>query len=159
MGIFMSRHYHQSLVVLLCLFSALVSNVASAAERGTVLYEYWSGISGNAVADLTANARFPFIPNQRKYLTSFETGSQGENYGARVRAYVHPEQTGEYRFWIAGDNHCELWLSSSADPSQQQRIADVPGYTSVRQWTKYAQQQSIAITLTAGATYYIGFFR
>ena len=34
-------------------------------------------------------------------------------------------------------------------------IAEVPGWTNLRQWDKYTAQKSAAITLTAGEVYYI----
>lgn len=35
-----------------------------------------------------------------------------DNYGTRIRGYVHPPATVNYVFWIASDDHSELWLST-----------------------------------------------
>jgi hypothetical protein len=123
---------------------------------GTILREYWTGISGQAVSDLTSSPDYPLNPSGSDQLTSFEAPTNwADNYGTRVRGYVHPPTTGNYTFWIASDDNSELWLSTNADPVNAARIAHVPGWTNSRVWTNYAEQQSAAIPLTAGQKYYI----
>lgn len=46
-------------------------------------------------------------------------------------------------------------MSSDSNPSNAVRIARVPYYTNSHQWTKYPEQQSSLISLTAGQKYYI----
>jgi fibronectin type 3 domain-containing protein len=72
-----------------------------------------------------------------------------------MRGYVHPSSSGDYTFWIAGDDNCELWLSTDDNPANASMIANVPGWTSSREWTKYGEQQSAVISLTGGQKYYI----
>lgn len=128
----------------------------SGSGTGYVLREWWSGLTGTAVADLTAAPAFPASPTARDYLTTFETPANwGDNYGTRVRGFLRPTQSGTYFFWISGDDGCQLWLSQDAQPAQKGLIASVPGHTATREWTKYPQQKSIAIDLQAGASYYI----
>jgi hypothetical protein len=67
---------------------------------------------------------------------------------------VCPPATGNYTFWIAGDDHAELWLSSSDKPAGKEKIA-YSNWTPWREWTKYPSQQSAAIYLEAGKKYYI----
>jgi hypothetical protein len=86
----------------------------------------------------------------------FESPSNiADNYGSRIRGYVCVSQSGNYTFWISGDDNCELWLSTSDDPSAKIKIASVTGYTLKRQWDKYASQRSGVIHLQAGRKYYI----
>src|SRR5207249_1030141 len=68
--------------------------------------------------------------------------------------------TGSYTFWIAGDDNCELWLSSNDRKFQKQRIAWISGpgsigYATYGQFDKFATQKSAAITLQAGRSYYL----
>jgi hypothetical protein len=79
----------------------------------------------------------------------------GDNYGQRLRGYLVPPTTGSYVFWLAGDDGCQLWLSADRNPATKVKIAEVVGWTGFRQWNKYASQQSAAIQLTAGESYYI----
>ena len=122
---------------------------------GQILREWWEGITGSSVWNLTSNPDFPVNPTGTSYLPKFEAPSSwGDNYGNRVRGYVHPPVTGQYQFWIASDNRSELWLSTDDVTTNKVLIASVPSYTSAQQWTKYPEQTAV-ITLTAGLKYYI----
>jgi hypothetical protein len=90
-------------------------------------------------------------------LFGFETQTYYANdYGSRVVAQLCVPTTGDYVFWISSDDNSELWLSSSdSHEGIKTKIASVSGYTNVRQWNKYASQQSAPIHLKAGYKYYI----
>lgn len=123
---------------------------------GSILREYWTGISGTAISDLTSNANYPNNPTGSGQLTSLEGPTNwADNYGARIRGYIYPSATGSYTFWVAGDDNTELYLSTSENPANASRIAYVSGWTNSREWNKYSTQQSVAINLTAGQKYYI----
>jgi len=123
---------------------------------GTVLYERWTGISGTAVSNLTSNAAYPNSPSFTDYLTTLEGPTNlMDNYGTRIRGYLYPPTTGNYTFWIAGDDHCELRLSTNGTPANAALIANVPDWTNSRQWNKFSSQQSSPVALTAGQKYYI----
>jgi signal transduction histidine kinase len=101
---------------------------------------------------------YPFRPSGRDICSSFETPSDWGEYNlTRMRGYLHPKVSGNYRFWIASDNSSELWLSTDANPWNARRIAFIPrfGWTAPRQWTAYTSQHSDVISLNAGQTYYI----
>jgi hypothetical protein len=118
--------------------------------------ERWDGVPGSLVSDLTANAAYPDNPTVRSYPTLFELPtSTADNYGSRMRGYITPPTTGNYIFWIASDDNSELWLGTSSDPATARQIASVPSWTNSREWTKFTQQQSASIALTAGSRYYI----
>ena len=124
--------------------------------RADILWEYWTGIPGNAVADLTGNPNYPDHPTGHDFLKSFEAPTNwADAYGARVRGYVVAPATGTYVFWIASDDNSELWLSTDDDPDHARRIAYVSEWTSPRQWNLFSTQQSEPIQLAAGAKYYI----
>jgi regulation of enolase protein 1 (concanavalin A-like superfamily) len=144
--------------------------MAADVGKGYILFEYFYDIgSGGAVADLTGHAKFPDQPDESEWLTSFfapegVTGGGGirDNYGIRGRAYVYPPQTGDYTFWVAGDDYCELWLSTDEDPANATMIAEVPGWTPAQDWLNTGggssdadAQESDPIPLVAGQRYYI----
>ena len=123
---------------------------------GTILREYWLNVTGTTVTSLTSNPNYPNSPTGSEQLTSLEGASNaGENYGARIRGYIHPPITGAYTFWLASDDYGELRLSTSDSPANAARIAFVEGWTNSREWGKYPSQRSAAINLTAGQRYYI----
>jgi len=133
-----------------------MAELALIEPTGSILREYWTGISGTAVSDLTSNASYPNNPTGRSLLARFEAPTDwADQYGTRVRGYVTAPVTGSYVFWIASDDNGELWLSTNADPANKTRIADVPGWTSSQQWDAYGEQKSAAIPLVAGQKYYI----
>ncbi|HEY7115819.1 MAG TPA: lamin tail domain-containing protein, partial [Tepidisphaeraceae bacterium] len=124
---------------------------------GYILREYWTNIgAGNNVSDLTSNPNFPNNPSGRTLQTSFEGPvGFGDAYGDRFRGYLLPPATGSYTFWISSDDASELWLSTDDSPAHKVKIAYVVNWTNSREWTKEANQQSVAINLVAGQKYYV----
>jgi signal transduction histidine kinase len=101
---------------------------------------------------------YPYRPSGRNICHSFEAPMNwGEYYLTRMRGCLHPQVTGDYRFWTASDNSSELWLSTDAGPAKARRIASVPrfGFVQPPEWTQYPSQRSELIELKAGQTYYI----
>ncbi len=119
---------------------------------GSISFERWTGVTGTAVSQIPlANT-----PNATGSLNIFEIPVDAfDNYGVRVRGYVCPPVTGQYRFWISSDDNGELWLSTTSSPINKTLIANVPDWTNPQEWTKFPSQQSALITLTAGQQYYI----
>ncbi|MFH1371852.1 MAG: glycosyl hydrolase 53 family protein [Planctomycetota bacterium] len=138
-----------------------VSNEVSASSAGApgtgaILCEWWTGITGTVVSDLTSDVNYPDNPSGKELLITLEGPINWDDYyGTRIRGYLNPVATGSYTFWIASDNDSELWLSTDDNPANVSLIAYVSGYTPSRYWTKYAEQQSSPISLTAGQKYYI----
>ncbi|MHC4752237.1 MAG: LamG-like jellyroll fold domain-containing protein, partial [Planctomycetota bacterium] len=129
-----------------------------AGGTGRILREVWEGIGGNAVGDLTGNARYPDDPDISEYITSFDGPVDwADNYGTRIHGWLYVPTSGDYTFWVAGDNGSSLYLSTDIDPANKQVIAMVPGteWTAHLEWTKFPEQQSDTITLVGGEKYYI----
>ena len=132
------------------------AQIAVEVEPRAVKREYWSGISGNQITNLTSNANFPNNPTSVTYQAFFETPSNvGDNYGQRLSGYLRAPDTGSYTFWISSDDYGELWLSTDSNPANKVRIAWHTGATGSREWGKYATQKSAAISLEGGKFYYI----
>ncbi|MCX6858194.1 MAG: putative Ig domain-containing protein, partial [Verrucomicrobia bacterium] len=124
---------------------------------GTILREWWLNIGGGmAIQDLTGNAAYPNNPTGTDQPTNFEAPTNwADNYGTRMRGWVHPAVTGQYRFWIASDDNGRLLLSTNDNPANAVQIASVGEWTDSQQWTKFPTQASALITLQAGQRYYI----
>ncbi len=119
---------------------------------GTITRDVWTGINGTSVSAIPTG----LAPTSTGTLTSFEAPTNvGDNYGQRVRGYITAPASGSYTFWIAGDDNCELWLSTNNNPASKVRIASHTEWTNSREWNKYASQKSSAISLNAGQKYYV----
>ncbi len=135
---------------------AVSIGVTSGDATGFILREWWTGISGNPVNNLTSDINYPMNPNGRALITSLEGPTDwADNYGTRIRGYLYPPADGNYTFWIASDDYSQLWLSTDADPCHAVQIAYVSGWTNSREWTKYTSQTSTPKSLLAGHKYYI----
>jgi len=123
---------------------------------GLALREFWTGISGTAVTSLTSNVNYPYNPSGRELSKSFE-GPTGwaDNYGTRIRGYLHPVTTGTYYFYIASDDGGELRLSTDDNPANAVKICQVSNWVNAYQWDSSTEQKSAAKTLVDGQVYYI----
>ena len=124
---------------------------------GELLYEIWNGISGNEVSLLTNSPDYPDNPSSSQIMTGLVEGqtNTADNYGSRISGVLCAPQTGDFVFWVAGDDNSELWLSTDEDPANAKRIAHVPGWSNPREWNKYPEQQSGPVALVAGQKYYM----
>ena len=124
---------------------------------GSVLREAWNGVSGGTVADLLADPRYPDAPDTSEQATAFPIAQDsGDNYGSRIRGYIHTPVTGSYQFWLSTDNGGRLLLSSDEDPANAVEIASIPDGSSagVIQWDAFPQQQSAPLQLQGGQRFY-----
>lgn len=114
--------------------------------------EVWNGIPGSRISSIPLTSP----PDQITDLLNFEGPiNAGDNYGSRIRAYIFPPSSGNYVFWISGNDRTELWLSTDENPANKKKIAYTDGYTYVGEWTRYPSQQSVPIALAANQKYYI----
>jgi hypothetical protein len=132
----------------------------SGSERlSGLVREVYMGIPGGSVEDLTNHPDFPDGWTSRGLVTDyFEAPSNvAEHYGQRMHGYIKPPVTGNYRFWIAGDNGSRLYLSTDENPANMAAIAEIPGvsWSAPRQWNAFSEQRSSLIWLEAGRFYYI----
>jgi glucose/arabinose dehydrogenase len=120
---------------------------------GYISREYWDNVTGNFTSNIPTNQ----TPSSRAMvMTRFEGQIDvADNYGTRYRGFVCVPESGNYTFWISSDDNSDLWLSTDENPNNKVRIASVNGWTSPREWTKYASQKSAIISLTKGKRYYI----
>ena len=119
---------------------------------GLISREIWTGVTGVLVSEIPIGT----TPDVVDQLTIFEIpANTADNFGTRVRGYICPPTSGNYRFWIASDDNGELWLSSDDSPANKSLIANVPDWTNPQEWGKFPEQQSNFIFLNAGQQYYI----
>lgn len=125
-----------------------------AEEPGQVTLELWRSIPGQRVAEFVENAAYKRRPGTTTELSQLEFNDKGDNYGARIRGFLRPPQTGNYIFWIASDDGSELWLSPSEKPDNLSKVASAPSFAPKGSWTTHPTQRSAPITMQAGQPRY-----
>jgi hypothetical protein len=132
-------------------FTTLRNVGASAIDRCI-----WEGIEGTAVADLTGNPAYPGSPTWCDTVTKLDSPDLGiDNYGGRMQGLLIPEVSGNYTFWVAADDGCELWLSTSEKACEASLICYWTGWTGYHSYDGYAEQKSASIPLVGGEKYFI----
>jgi regulation of enolase protein 1 (concanavalin A-like superfamily) len=127
------------------------NNTVTSPVTGTVTRETWSNVGGTLISEIPVNN----TPTSTSILTSLEIPvNAADNYGTRIRGYIVPSTSGTYNFYISGDDYCQFWLSSTAEPAGKSKVAEVSGWTNSREWAKYPSQKSANISLAAGTKYY-----
>ena len=127
------------------------------AEINGLQREVYFNIPGGSVDDLLAHPRFPNQPSNRNVLQNFFEAPRdiADEYGQRIYTWLQAPLSGQYTFWVSGDDNTRLFFSPNENPASAALIAQVPGWTQPREWNKYPQQQSAPIFLQAGQRYYI----
>ena len=134
--------------------ASLSINDAGILASGGLWRDQFDGIGGNAVTDLTGNSNYPRFPSSGgEVSTAEDVGGEFDSYGARWTGWVRPDVTGTYYFYIASDDHSELWLSTDDQPSNKVNVASLSGAISARAWSSGGQ--SVGVNLVAGERYYI----
>ncbi|MEZ4733352.1 MAG: M60 family metallopeptidase [Caldilineaceae bacterium] len=130
---------------------------------GSLRREWWTGIAGATLADLMNAPGYPGQPTGTALITGPLEGPRdwGSDYGDRLRGYLHPPVTGNYDFWLAGNEAVQFRLSSDEDPRNAQLLLTVPQSTGYRGFDDYvaAIQRSQPVALVAGRQYYFDVIR
>jgi hypothetical protein len=116
---------------------------------GSILREYWADVPGSNIQNIPLST----TPTFTEQLTVFRTrANTADNYGQRIRGYLCPPATGNYTFFLQGDDNAELYLSIDGNPANKQLIASA---RIAWEWTRNISQQSPLISLVAGQSYYV----
>ncbi len=125
------------------------------AAKGGLLREVWNGINSSDIWALMQDPRYPDNPDSQGLIEAYcGPRNVGDAYGTRVRGYIHPDVTGDYKFTVTGDNQTKLLLSTDASVANSRPIAEVHGWTGTHEFDKYSSQKSVTIHLVAGERYY-----
>ena len=141
--------------------SVVTENGQNCSATGSITMRRYDNINGITLNNLFNAASFPDNPSTTVELDSFEIPSYvANNYGAWVNGFLCAPETGTYYFWISGDDHVRLNLSTDDDPENKTTIAFHNGHTNYRMWDRFDSQMSVGIQLIQGQSYYIeGFLK
>ncbi|QTD52707.1 immunoglobulin domain-containing protein [Sulfidibacter corallicola] len=151
---------------------------ANIIASGSVERRFWQSVAGGVIADLEADPRYPDQPEGADILTRLEavgwagSGSPGasqswaDSYGQQVRGYLRPAETGNYVFFLSGDDSATFSLSPDEDPANAIEVASLTSASAFRTWDTFTSQASRnngfsfgggapgVITLQAGQRYF-----
>ncbi|RYD76154.1 MAG: hypothetical protein EOP84_17285, partial [Verrucomicrobiaceae bacterium] len=123
---------------------------------GMLLLDTWNALPGDKISDLVWHKKFSRQPDRTEFIYSAQAPiNRFEEFGSRMRGYVIPAVSGDYEFYISGDDSCELWLSPNSNQFAKSKVAFQVEWADVIEWSKYPSQKSVAISLIAGRKYYI----
>ncbi len=128
---------------------------------GSAAFARWSEMSSGGIDTVKNNAVNGVQPTLTGTLNELEippTSPDENSFGQWIAGWILPPRTGQYTFSISSDDGSQLYLSSDATAEKQQMIASVPGWTSLREWSKYPLQTSAPISLRAGVPYYFAVY-
>lgn len=125
---------------------------------GTVLSgglweEEFYNLSGDMVVDLTAADKFPLLADSSRVITAMENITPADDAGRRWSGWIVPEETADYRFFLASNNSSELWLSPDEYEGHKRVVGQINGKSNARAWEDVTPSEWF--TLTAGQRYYI----
>ncbi|MBN1130161.1 MAG: fibronectin type III domain-containing protein [Chitinispirillaceae bacterium] len=134
-------------------WSAVATAATQSTTAGAISREIWYTIDpAQGCAGIPVNTP----PDETAMLFCLQEPSNfADTYGTRNRGFLIAPASGDYVFWICGDDHAQLWLSSDEDPANKTKIAYYSYWTDPLQWNKYSTQKSASIPLVAGKRYYI----
>jgi len=118
--------------------TATLSVVENKFQTGVLQYDYFPGSTRQAVE---AGGVTPSSPGTQVgsdasgLVSSFESGVNfADNYANRFSGYFIPPTTGNYIFFISGDDDSDLFLSTDDNPSNKKLIAQEVSWSNSRQW-------------------------
>ncbi len=125
--------------------------------QGVISRKVFTGLANGTLTNLASQPKFPDQPDGSDFLAVLEIPSDAANlYGTQVAGFLHPPVTGDYYFYLAADNQGALYLSPDANPANKVELIRVLAPTGgARQWTVSASQQSAAMRLEGGKSYYL----
>ena len=92
-------------------------------ERGGLLRELWTNVTGSKVEAFIQYISEQPKPSQTETIDRFETPEDfGDQYGQRIRGYLHPPTTGDYEFSIRANAEGWLFISPDALPENKRRV-------------------------------------
>ena len=86
-------------------------------QTGVVGFEIWRNIGGSTVQNLRDNARYPADPDADYVTTTVDSllvvpaFPDNNTYGGRFRAWLTPDATGQYEFFVRADDQGEFRIS------------------------------------------------
>lgn len=125
-------------------------------EQGKIDWLLFENLAGSDIRTMYTSPKFPQCPDYVERLNNLATptGNYNNNYGSLIKGFIKAPETGNYVFNLTGDDNTLFYLSADSTRNAPVLRASVPGWSGVTEHTKYPEQTSATIQLTAGNYYY-----
>ena len=122
-------------------------------NAGSAFTEFWFNVNGG-IESLKNHPDYPQRPHSYRYIEGLVSRDRvGDLYGSRTRGYLLAPETGDYRFFVAGDEQVSFSLSNSDSTDGLNEIAFVDEPVSFGDYFSHAGQASVSVQLEAGERY------
>ena len=138
-------------------------------SRGFLTWEFYGGVGGAAIGDLEAVMADPRYvartPDRTVFFTPFDTiptfgndPGQGNDFGVRIKGFLTPPTSGDWRIFSRSDDASQIYISTDANPANlgPTRITEEPNCCGgfEEPGAGAGTETSDPISLTAGQMYY-----
>ncbi len=136
------------------IYTTVLAAACQCATAQSPKREIWSNMPGS-LSQFTSAPSYPHAPGESSsWAGDLSLPSRGDYYGQRISGSIVPPLSGNWRFWIAGDDQAELWLSPSWKSSEKRRVAQLSSWVSPLSFDFHSSQRSDLLPLVAGVPYY-----
>ena len=119
------------------LYFLVYSNSFFLAEHGAVHASYFNNIAKSNMNDLLSDVRYPNNPTYSGYLDNMETPpNYDKKYALRIWTYLEAPRSGEYVFYVCGDEFMQVSLSTDSSETNKRVIISSNGRTHRFQFEK-----------------------
>jgi hypothetical protein len=109
----------------------------------------WSG-----TANFTNNTWTGSTNYSGNLSSATSTQNVADNYSRRLLGWLVPPVSGDYSFWISGDDSCRFYLGTAETEASKSLLCSVNGYTNFQSFDNQGGQKSLPVTLEAGRVYW-----
>ena len=123
---------------------------------GALSEEVWTGVPGTDLQDFYEHSKYLQNADYRRLLSTSEgTRHLGDFTATRIRGFIEAPVSGEYCFWLSGDDEVKFWMSDSEDKFSKELLIRPHLHVGFRNYDEELSQKSRVVTLVAGQKYYI----
>ena len=129
--------------------------------EGILKFALFGNIADSGVSSVTGDPRFPASPDFTAAATSLDNRSvipddTMERYGATITGLLTPKETGNYDFFIRGNQAAQLWINPTGTaPDGAEQIASDGGASKNFLEPGAGQTSSTPLSLAAGKSYFV----